>query len=188
MKHIICILALFLASCSGGSETTVIQTEPLESIYVHGDSLCYYSADGGGATWPELLSDDYNVVIDCIPGRASDESELDPNNLEYGGIFIEAHGVNDAKEYVHYQKKFYARNLEIAANRNMTIICLIPPDTQDEKILKRIDTLQKQYKEICQNYSAIIVEGVPSDALDGVHYTKLAQRETYDNLRQVISH
>ena len=167
MKYLIVVLVLItglLSGCSGGSSPEETTPER-QSLIVIGDSLC-------AVGWPLLMSD-YEVDNQCVGGQGLVGSAWDiiyQHEYKYADRTVIALGANDALVGVD------ADSFELAYRSLINVVsnpvCLLPPLTDKPYMA----ILIAEYHNRLITFCPVVLYATPSDAEDGIHYTKEANR------------
>ena len=153
---------------------TVVVAPSKPTMLVIGDSLC----ESG---WPELI-ENHIINNSCVGGTGLIRSFMDrvpvyEHDDGYYDMTVIALGMNDAIMGVD------ADEFELAYRSLYDTVynpvCLLPPLSDKPEI----QVLMSEYHRRIKSFCSVAVHSAPSDALDGVHYS----RDADEINRQIVS-
>jgi len=168
MKLIICILALFVAGCSGGgggsdTETTVNHQSAIADTchgsILYGDSIGKQLRDSGLLPWLDFDTYGGRTLMHLSIEHKSDKEAYSVIDYSYCTIYIEL-GTNTipdkAKEELHF--------LQLLEGHRDQIVCVLPMTWKGELIAFR-EVMARE----CTQWIDPIQEGIYPLNVDGVH-------------------
>ncbi len=154
IRLLLIIAALSVTACNNG-ELLVIEGK---SVHVIGDSLCNVTYEDERyylGAWPELLGISHN----CVSGRPVFGGN--PFYMPNVDLIILALGTNDRRQET--SDDFRVAYQALLDRVHNDVLCILPNYEREAQVIR----------ELC----ASVLQGVPADAFDGVHYTMLAQNK-----------
>lgn len=165
MKTLLAIIPLFLAACSGGSDST--QEQPKRELFLVGDSLCFQDDQADAPiAWPTQL----NIKSDCVPGRGIAGLLPDRYNMPAGDVII-AIGTNNSLWNRPLPDNFAVAYDQVVQSVTGVAWCVLP---QGEEY-------QAAVRSVCTN----IIDAPQPDDPDGIHYLQAAHNEQVELFLEV---